>query len=181
MSGIVLTTCSYTDETRNMLFRLWNPDTAMKSHEAGRELLNCDPEYLFAKYDPETRSASPADPEVLAALYKIAGREVGRGKRKWIGRDIDELTDQLPNCDPDETWTQEDHFDYYLGLILAFLRHLAAGRKALAALAADLGATAENSAVELLEQVDDQPPLADAAICALIAAPAAPPRLLTAA
>jgi hypothetical protein len=163
-----------------MLFRLWNPDTAMKAHEAGRELLNCVPEYLLRQIDTETYDAKPPDPAELAAFYKVAGREIRRGKRKWIGRDTDELTDQLPNCDPDETWTDADYFDYYVGLILAYLRHRAAGRKALAALATDL-AIESNDSVDELEQVDDQPPQVDAAILSLSAAPAAPPRLLTAA
>jgi hypothetical protein len=150
----------------------------MQAHEAGRELLNCELELLFQTYDPETRSVMPADPAVLAALYKVAGREIRRGKRKWIGRDRYELTDQLPQHDPNETWTQEDCFDHYIGLILTYLRHLAASRKALAALITDVE---QGPTLDQLEQIDDQPPIADAAIVSLFAAPAAPPRLLTAA
>jgi hypothetical protein len=78
----------------------------------------------------------------------------------------------------DETQTVEHWVNHLVTLILNYLQHLAADRKALASLITDVE---QGPTLDQLEQVDDQPPIVDAAIVSLVAAPAAPPRLLTAA
>ena len=89
---------------------------------------------------------------------------------------IQKVWGQIPKRD--ETQTIEEWVNHLIGLMLAYLRHLAASRKALAELATDVE---QGPTLVQLEQVDDQPPIVDAAIVSLVAAPAAPPRLLTAA
>jgi hypothetical protein len=99
-----------------------------------------------------------------------------RQARDGYSGNMQKVRDQIPNLD--ETQTVQEWANHLVALILAFLRYLAAGRKALAALDTDVELV---RSPDKLEQLDDQPPLALAAICTLIAAPAAPPRLLTAA
>jgi hypothetical protein len=96
--------------------------------------------------------------------------------RNAYNSNAEKVLDEIP--DLAETQTIEEWANQLLSLILAFLLQLGAGRKALAALAADVE---QGPTLDQLEQVDDQPPIVDAAIVALVAAPAAPPRLLTAA
>jgi hypothetical protein len=127
--------------------------------------------------------------EVRRAFGSIEHRQdVGPGNADaqftiWNNRggnsgNLQKVRDQIPKLDLEET--HQEWASHLVGVLLAFLRHVATSRKALAALPTDL-ATGENSPVDELEQVNHQPPIVDAAIVSLVAAPAAPPRLLTAA
>jgi hypothetical protein len=96
--------------------------------------------------------------------------------RNGYDRSAQKIWGQIPKRD--ETQTIEQWVNHLIGLMLAYLQHLAADRKALASLITDVE---QGPTLDQLEQVDDQPPIVDAAIVSLVAAPAAPPRLLTAA
>jgi hypothetical protein len=128
--------------------------------------------------------------EVRRAFGSIEHRQdVGPGNADaqftiWNNRggnsgNLQKVRDEIPNLGLEET--HQEWSSHLVGILLAFLRDLAAGREALAALDTDLASTGPNGPPEQLDQLDDQPPTADAAIVSLIAAPAAPPRLLTAA
>jgi hypothetical protein len=213
---IVLTSCSYTDETTFMASRgKFSQSTEL---EAGHALLSADLGNIggpdpagmilatleilgmleqcqsramlraFGKAE-DRQDADPATAHRQFKMFNDRGtysqqapqRSVSNIHRSRQARDgysgnMQKVRDQIPNLD--ETQTVQEWANHLVALILAFLRYLAAGRKALAALDTDVELV---RSPDKLEQLDDQPPLALAAICTLIAAPAAPPRLLTAA